>query len=146
MGTASDHAVCEVYVPDLGKWIVVDPDFNVAYRKGRVWLNAYELQQAWHELKATYGVEDLRQLSSPLGRTPPAVRQSIASRMGVKMVLLGPAGEDLRQSNLYNSSCTGMNLEFFEFVSYPLLTITGRALPARAPGPVRRTPAARECG
>ena len=32
-GTSFDHAVVEVYMPEHSKWVLVDPDFNIVYRK-----------------------------------------------------------------------------------------------------------------
>jgi hypothetical protein len=115
-GDANDHAVCEVYAPEFHKWILVDPDFNIVYRKGGEYLNAKELQTVWVDLKNHLG-------NYIACSRPPQVDKAEIARFpewtGVEVVVLGKAGEPLRASNLRGASWTGMNLEFFEYITYP---------------------------
>jgi hypothetical protein len=116
-GTAFDHAVCEVYAPEFHKWILVDPDFNIAYRRGGEWLNALELQEVWQSLKAQEAPgSSLSTIHEQLRKK----KDGIPNATSVELVILGTAGAPLRATNLFQSSCTGMNLEFFEYIAYPV--------------------------
>ena len=45
-GRAFDHAVTEAFVPGLRRWVLLDPDFDLAYRRGGRWLSAADLHAA----------------------------------------------------------------------------------------------------
>jgi hypothetical protein len=113
-GRSREHAVCEIYVPQFSKWIVIDPDFNVAYQRQGKWLDARELHEAWQEFKQSLETsgQTLRELTDPPGE--------ILLRTGVEVVELGPAGNRLRNTNMYGGNRTGINLELFEYVLYSI--------------------------
>ena len=111
-GRARSHAVAEVYVPSLSKWVLIDADFNIAYKKDGVWLNAKELHHAWIDLK-----QNLAERSLVLKELENAIEQ-VRSLTGVEVVELGPAGSELRDSNMYSASPTGINLEFYQYVIF----------------------------
>lgn len=46
-----DHSVIEVWSRDFGKWVIMDPDFNVHYERGGVPLGALEMHDAWQDGK-----------------------------------------------------------------------------------------------
>ncbi len=116
-GSRLGHAATEVYLPQHGQWVLIDCDFNVAYRRAGQWLGALDLQQAWSELKQQLGVD---------ARLPPdAVLDSVKRHKGrcgelsgVEVVALGAAGESLRERNMRGGSVTGMNLEFGQYLYY----------------------------
>lgn len=115
-GSQANHAVCEVYMPQHSKWVLVDPDFNLAYRRSGEWLNAGELQQAWRVAK-----EHVRGFAEPSFDWRQALRsrrRELDQLLGIEWVALGSAGEGLRERNLRQGSPTGLNLELFEYVTY----------------------------
>lgn len=83
------HAVAEVFDPALEAWVLIDPDFNIAYRRGGRWLNTAELHEAWNEF-------------ARLRPGAPADRDAVLEAVGVEVVALGPQGNALRQRNLHN--------------------------------------------
>lgn len=104
-GRAFHHAVTEVYIPKLKKWVLIDCDFNVAYRrKDGIWLNAGELQQLWQKSKR------FRPFDSQ-------VRRRLPDLLDVEVVSLGEPGARLRDSNMKNVK-TGLNLHLFEWVLF----------------------------
>jgi len=110
------HAVTEIYVPRLSRWILVDVDFNVVYRRAGVLLNAAEVRDAWRAVRSQLGggpLWDEARRGRCRSRGPAAARAT-----GVEIVALGEAGAALRASNLEQKSFTGMNLEFFEAITY----------------------------
>src|SRR5262249_40221916 len=111
-GTEFDHAADEVYSPEHGKWIVFDPDFNIGYKRGGEYLSAWDLQKAWEAVKLDFGFDgrDLREFYRRLARQ----KERVAAVSGVELAVLGPAGEDFRRTNLFGSSSTGLDLEYFE--------------------------------
>lgn len=117
-GDRFNHAVVEIYSPDLGKWVMIDPDFNITYRHKGVPLSAAELHDAWTELKRQSqlktGVTDAQQTLSWLA----ANKAAIPGLTGIEVVPLGRVGEDLRRTNLEWGSDTGMGLEWYEYVFY----------------------------
>ncbi|MGI6208874.1 MAG: transglutaminase-like domain-containing protein [Anaerolineae bacterium] len=46
------HSVVEVWSDEFGKWILLDPDVNVYYRRDGVPLSALEIREAWLTHKA----------------------------------------------------------------------------------------------
>lgn len=112
-GTAWDHAVVEVADPLTGRWRLIDPDFNVGYRRAGQWLDAREIQEAWFRVKKHFGDIDAQALRKGIE----ASREDVKRIADVEVVPFGPAGEDLRVSNM-RPRVTGMNLEFFEYVVY----------------------------
>lgn len=105
-GTHFDHAVSEVYVPEFGKWIVIDPDFNVAYRRYGQWQNAGELHDIFQEIKS----------SSNAVASRTALRGHIRNSQ-LELVVLGEEGHDLRHSNLYGTM-DGIGLRLYNNVIY----------------------------
>lgn len=104
-GRTSDHAVIEVYIPRLEKWVLIDCDFNVAYRnKEGIWLNAFEIQEVWRKSKQ----------HSPFDAR---VRQRLPDLLGVEAVALGESGATIRESNM-NHVKTGLNLHLYEWVLF----------------------------
>ncbi len=118
-GNAFEHAVTEAYLPEEGRWVVLDPDFNIAYRREGRWLSAAELHDAWVALKrqieANLGTNDREKVGTWLK----AHRRELPSLTQVEVVPLGDAGQTLRDSNLPSSS-TGMGLDWYEQVFYPV--------------------------
>ncbi|HTN74932.1 MAG TPA: transglutaminase domain-containing protein [Pirellulaceae bacterium] len=112
------HAVAEIYSPHLGKWIVVDPDFNIAYRRHNIWLSAAELHDAWEELERQVN----QQLNSDSERNRSqhlsAIKSDIPRRTEIEVVPLGAAGEELRSTNLAEGSYTGIGLEWYSHIYY----------------------------
>jgi hypothetical protein len=116
-GENFQHAVSEIYLPQQGKWVLIDCDFNLAYRRRGQWLNARELQETWIAWKSqaamlpNYGADDDVLHDE-------ACRQ-LAARLELEVVELGPAGSEMRASNLEHGSATRRNLELFAHVFYP---------------------------
>lgn len=110
-----DHALTEIYLPRFGKWVLIDPDFNVAFRLRGKWLSAAEIRAEWLKVKSQLGGDgkDTRAFCDRIARDKARTRRLTE----IELVPLGSAGEDLRQSNLYPGA-TGLNLELFEFVIY----------------------------
>ncbi|MFK7818212.1 MAG: transglutaminase domain-containing protein, partial [Planctomycetaceae bacterium] len=107
-GNVFDHAMCEIYLPDYGRWVVIDTDFGVAYRLDGKWLNAVEVQRIWRRLAS----ESEFQSST----RPVAEKQAMVLRhSGLEMVTFGTVESQLRKKRM-NESRTGMNLELFEYV------------------------------
>ncbi len=101
-GLGFNHAVSEVYVPEYG-WILIDCDFNIAYRRNGRWLNAWDLHRAWW---------DWRQKNSS---GPPPLES-----LGIELVILGQNGAAHRTSNLRPFDPDVLaNLPFYEYVFYP---------------------------
>lgn len=110
-GTNWEHAVAEVYLPQFRRWVLIDPDFNVAYRRRGEWLHAAELHQAWSQLYS--------QLPSDFAEQAPEVRfRRIQELTGIEIVKLGPAGTELWRGDHLRGGLTLMNLELFEYVAY----------------------------
>lgn len=109
-GTRFDHAVVEVYVPEYGKWVLVDPDFNVAYRRNGEWLNAADLHREWRRFN-----------SRKRGNVPDSDRASGKSperyEGPVELVELGPEGAALRETNLLPVG-DGVGLRYYENITY----------------------------
>lgn len=104
-GTRFEHAVVEVYMPQHQKWVLVDCDFNVAYRSDEgEFLNAMELQQFWRKAKRHLPFDAKH-------------RRRLPELLGVDLVVLGDAGERLRESNMLNVH-SGMNLRLFEWILF----------------------------
>lgn len=116
-GLQFDHAVSEVYLPEYGKWVLFDCDFNLAYRRRGVWLNAYELQQVWSEWQAH--AQQSPQLHSADKLQQDRERQRLAELLEVEIVELGQASAEMRATNLHDGR-TGLNLELFEHIFYPV--------------------------
>lgn len=112
-GSSYHHAACEVYVPEFGKWILVDPDFNIAYRSREGWLNAHEIHQIWMAIKKQSQRATLEDIRTEVAKK----KGKLSQEFGIQAVILGPSGDELRRKNMA-SGCTGMNLEFFEYVFY----------------------------
>ena len=112
-GQLAEHAVTEVYAPEFGKWILIDCNFNVAYRRKGQWLNAAELHSAWMAIKA-----DAAASGTSVNDHLRDYKAELPARLGIEMVELGPEGAPLRASNLYGGSATDLNLEYFEYVLY----------------------------
>lgn len=117
-GIHAEHAVVEVYVPQFKKWILVDPDFNIAYKNGDTWLNARDLHEAWQTLKVKMASTEIEQASELSEADRLSRRDRLSTLCGVHMVVLGDAGAKLRATNLIGGSSTGMNLEYFEYVMF----------------------------
>ena len=115
-GVTFAHAVTEVYVPQLSKWVLIDCDFNVAYKIGGEWSSAAELHACWERLLDELGGKRLE--PNELKSRVAAIKASIPGRLGLELVELSGAGSNLRASNLYGASYTGLNLEFFANVFY----------------------------
>lgn len=116
-GVTMGHAVVEVYVPEFGKWLVIDPDFNLVYRRNGKLLDAWELHEAWTQIKT----ELCRPDDSPdeIVRKVAAHRGEISSMTGVELVCLGErACRDLWETSLKFDSFSQTNLEYFEMVLY----------------------------
>jgi hypothetical protein len=115
-GNGTAHAAAEVYIPELGKWVLIDPDFNMAYRRGDRWLDAWELHDAWQRVKAALGgpQDSLQQIYDKI-RTDPSEAMRIA---GVDIVPLGESWKELGETSLRSGSPTRANLEYFEYVFY----------------------------
>jgi hypothetical protein len=114
-GRKFDHAVTEVFVPDFRKWIVIDTDFNIAYRRRGEWLSAAELHDLWTELSRRHPDKRLRE--ELYDAVDPAVTRDIREVLQVEVIVLGETGEPLRQNNLALHG-TGIGLEFYEYVVY----------------------------
>ncbi len=110
-GTGRDHAVCEVYVPEFHKWILIDPDFNIAYKKNGTWLNAQELNHEWLKIRSL-----IKAAKPRLNREQ--LINKVKQLTKIEVVELGEASTELRKTNMYDGSLTGMNIEFFEYVLY----------------------------
>ena len=90
-GGTFDHAVLEFYSPANRAWVLLDPDFNLAYRRaggeeGSEWLSAADLHRAAADLHA-------RGLNA---RDAAVVRREA----GIEAVVLGDAAAPLRASHL----------------------------------------------
>ncbi len=101
-GSAFEHAVLEYYEPAARRWVLLDPDFNLAYRRAAdwpsadagAWLSARDLHRAAVDLAA-------RGLDS---RDAAVVRRET----GIEAVTLGDAGAALRASHLrYDRDAAG---------------------------------------
>lgn len=106
-GTKFDHAVTEVYVPEHAKWIVIDPDFNIAYRRHGQWQNAAELHGIWQDIKLACQEEAGSQV---------AIRRQLQNAQ-LELAVLGSEGEELRRTNLFGSG-DGIGLRFYDNVIY----------------------------
>lgn len=113
-GTRWDHAVTEVYAPEFGKWILIDPDFNVGYRRHGIWQNAHELHQAWKRFQAAVG-NNIAAWAK--GKSLQQRRRETANLAEVEIVPFSPAGDSLRSTNLAITP-TGMNLGLYNYVVY----------------------------
>lgn len=113
-GTHWDHAVAEVYLPERGKWVLIDPDFNIAYRRSGDWRNAAEIQGVWRRILDEHGGGATG--AALLDRIHRAAR-SEKPLTDLEAVPLGPAGEALRRTNL-EPSPSQQNLQFFQYVLY----------------------------
>ena len=90
-GRRFSHAVSEVFLPRYGRWVVIDTDFNIAYQRRGVWLNAWELHKTWIELRAkTKGLPPLSHSDA----------YRLMTELGVEVTPLGEAGSKLRRTNL----------------------------------------------
>lgn len=110
-----DHAVVEVYLPQLGKWVLIDPDYNLAYQSEGIWCNALELQRAWRALRDQVG--DSRDMPS-VHQTLSENKQQIDAWTSIRAVPLSDVAAEFRRTNMAEISCTGRNLEFFQYVVY----------------------------
>lgn len=99
-GDHFDHAVCEIYMPEFRKWIAIDTDFEMAYRKDGQWLNAAEIQREWQQLR-----DSLDNANKTAARVA----------TNIELVPFGNSEPHLRQQRL-EVSPSGLNLELFEFV------------------------------
>ena len=104
-GTSFAHAVVEVYAPEYQGWILIDIDFNVAYRRNGQWLTAADLQRAWQQVR-------------PLARAGRLDPDRVRLATGVEMVVLSDAGAAIRRSNLTGKGGSGMLLELYNAVFY----------------------------
>ncbi len=108
-----EHAMCEVYVPEFGKWVVIDTDFEHAYKRDGVWLNAVELCEAWRDVCSqlcpngvSYAVR---------AKKVRANQHRITEITGVHCVRFGDSDPDNYERGMPFSP-SGMNLELFEYV------------------------------
>lgn len=113
-GDHRDHAVSEVFAPQFGKWILIDCDFNISYQREGIWLNAHELHSAWREVASL--VRSLIRQKVAV----PKIADEVHKLTKISLVELGSASAELRRTNMYGQSPTGMNLEFFEYVLYQI--------------------------
>lgn len=112
LGNHFDHAMCEIYVPEMGGWMVIDVDFEVAYRAGDRWLTAVELQQIWKSIR--HDVSDKKRFEDD--PTEAARRRGwIMEERNLEIVEFGQDESHLRQAR-FEVSPTGLNLELFEYV------------------------------
>lgn len=116
-GLEARHAVVEVFAPEHGKWLVIDPDFNLVYRRGGRLLDAWELHDVWQQVRKTM----CKPTDPPaeVVRKVTARRGEIAGMTGVELVCLGESAcRDLWETSLKYDSFTQTNLEYFEVVLY----------------------------
>ena len=93
-GGAFEHAVLEFYDPAARRWILLDPDFNLAYRRvagwpsddAGSWMSARDLHAAAADLVA-------RELDA-------GDADLVRREAGIEAVVLGAAGGPLRASHL----------------------------------------------
>lgn len=111
-GNHFDHAVCEIFLPELGGWMLIDVDFEVAYRSDGKWLTSVELQQIWKSIRDDIP-RDRRMEDTP---AQSAIRRArIAAEHDLEVVEFGEEESHLRDARFAVSS-TGFNLELFEYV------------------------------
>lgn len=115
-GHSFDHAVTEVYLPQLAKWVLIDCDFNIAYQRDGVWLSAGDLHRGLQELKQKVSMPGQSGGSLPKSLTAQETRELT----GIELVPLGSAGEKIRKSHIDGNSTTGIDLELYEHVFYPV--------------------------
>lgn len=111
-GNHFDHAVCEIYVPEMGGWMMIDVDFEVAYRSGNGWLTAVEIQQIWKSVREDVAL-DKRFKDAPLQAAKR--RDKILTIHDLEIVEFGQHESHLRDER-FAVSPTGLNLELFEYV------------------------------
>jgi hypothetical protein len=107
-GTKFEHAVIEVYLPQLRKWVLIDCDFNIGYKNtAGEWLNAIEIRECWQRFNRL-----------ELGHAANAKdRRTLGEQIGLEVVSLGEAGQLLRESSM-QANGAGMNLWLFEWILF----------------------------
>lgn len=111
-GNHFDHAMCEIYLPDMGGWTLIDVDFEIAYRAGDRWLTAIELQQIWKSVRDDVPFEKRFEDTS----TQAAKRRDwIAAKHELEIIEFGSEEMNLRAER-FRVSPTSYNLELFEYV------------------------------
>lgn len=107
-----DHAACEVFLPQMGGWMLIDVDFEVAYRAHGRWLTAVDLQRIWQtvrdDIPSEHRFDDAPEQSGKR-------RSQIVARHGLEVVEFGDEERHLRDAR-FEVSPTGLNLELFEYV------------------------------
>jgi len=116
-GKKLGHAATEVYLPRFGQWVLIDCDFNVAYRRNERWMSALDLQRVWIELREKLSVDAATDAEQALRIVEPHKLES-AGIVSVEVVPLGEAGEKLRATNMHRGSVTGINLEYAHYLFY----------------------------
>ena len=106
-GEYFDHAMCEIYLPEQRKWVLIDTDFGVAYRRNDEWLNAVEVQAGWKQLRDGK--------FEPNGSTAAQKQTTVLKETGIELVVFGNSEPNLRDKRMAESP-TGMNLELFEYL------------------------------